>query len=59
MTGRAAHVMVYEEGAVLEDTNWQAPEYCFQKGKKQQPEYRSIVSEIVDLKRASRVLRGL
>ncbi|XP_042388726.1 uncharacterized protein At4g14100-like [Zingiber officinale] len=58
-TGRTAHVMVYEEGAVLEDANWQAPEYCFQKGKKQQPEYRSIVSEIADLKRTSRVLRGL
>ncbi|XP_074573449.1 uncharacterized protein At4g14100-like [Curcuma longa] len=58
-TGRTAHVMVYEEGAVLEDANWQAPEYCFQKGKKQQPEYQSIVTEIVDLKRASRVLRGL
>ncbi|XP_042393467.1 uncharacterized protein At4g14100-like [Zingiber officinale] len=58
-TGRTAHVMVYEEGAVLEDANWQAPEYCFQKGKKEQPEYRSIVSEIADLKRASRVLRGL
>ncbi|KAK9113301.1 hypothetical protein Syun_020098 [Stephania yunnanensis] len=29
-TGRAAHVMTFEVGAVLEDHEWQAPVYCFQ-----------------------------
>ncbi|KAH7653717.1 hypothetical protein IHE45_19G097800 [Dioscorea alata] len=28
-TGRAAHVMTFEVGAVLEDEKWQAPVYCF------------------------------
>ncbi|XP_010527438.1 PREDICTED: uncharacterized protein At4g14100 [Tarenaya hassleriana] len=28
-TGREAHVMTYEVGAVLEDEKWQAPVYCF------------------------------
>ncbi|KAB8094486.1 hypothetical protein EE612_021680 [Oryza sativa] len=31
-TGRTSHVMSFEEGAVLEDAEWQAPEYCFGKG---------------------------
>ncbi|KAK9277703.1 hypothetical protein L1049_007250 [Liquidambar formosana] len=30
-TGRAAHVMTFEEGKVLGDANWQAPVYCFEK----------------------------
>ncbi|KAL6313336.1 hypothetical protein AAG906_004171 [Vitis piasezkii] len=30
-TGRTAHVMTFEVGAVLEDTKWQAPVYCFEK----------------------------
>ncbi|KAL6636508.1 hypothetical protein ACP70R_024080 [Stipagrostis hirtigluma subsp. patula] len=30
-TGRIAHVMSFEAGAVLEDAEWQAPEYCFTK----------------------------
>ncbi|KAF0906177.1 hypothetical protein E2562_009198 [Oryza meyeriana var. granulata] len=30
-TGRTSHVMSFEEGAVLEDAGWQAPEYCFSK----------------------------
>lgn len=25
-------MMSFEEGAVLEDAEWQAPEYCFGKG---------------------------
>ncbi|KAK6930732.1 hypothetical protein RJ641_002525 [Dillenia turbinata] len=29
-SGRAAHVMTFEVGAVLEDAHWQAPVYCFQ-----------------------------
>ncbi|RVW78025.1 Uncharacterized protein CK203_044891 [Vitis vinifera] len=29
--GRTAHVMTFEVGAVLEDTKWQAPVYCFEK----------------------------
>ncbi|KFK36298.1 hypothetical protein AALP_AA4G104200 [Arabis alpina] len=33
-TGREAHVMTYEVGAVLEDEKWQAPVYCFDKAKK-------------------------
>ncbi|RVW29233.1 Uncharacterized protein CK203_083979 [Vitis vinifera] len=28
---RTAHVMTFEVGAVLEDTKWQAPVYCFEK----------------------------
>ncbi|PON68429.1 transferase [Parasponia andersonii] len=28
-TGREAHVMTFEVGAVLEDAKWQAPPYCF------------------------------
>ncbi|XP_039068871.1 uncharacterized protein At4g14100-like [Hibiscus syriacus] len=28
-TGREAHVMTFEVGAVLEDSKWQAPIYCF------------------------------
>ncbi|KAL6843549.1 hypothetical protein ACP4OV_026611 [Aristida adscensionis] len=28
-TGRVVHVMSFEPGAVLEDAQWQAPEYCF------------------------------
>ncbi|XP_020191711.1 uncharacterized protein At4g14100 [Aegilops tauschii subsp. strangulata] len=32
-TGRTAHVMSFEPGAVLEDaTEWQAPDYCFAAG---------------------------
>ncbi|XP_006650901.2 uncharacterized protein At4g14100-like [Oryza brachyantha] len=31
-TGKTSHVMAFEEGAVLEDAEWQAPEYCFGKG---------------------------
>ncbi|XP_061992632.1 uncharacterized protein At4g14100-like [Rosa rugosa] len=30
-TGREAHVMTFEVGAVLEDAKWQAPVYCFDK----------------------------
>ncbi|XP_075657215.1 uncharacterized protein At4g14100-like [Castanea sativa] len=30
-TGREAHVMTFEVGAVLEDAKWQAPVYCFEK----------------------------
>ncbi|XP_058102842.1 uncharacterized protein At4g14100-like [Magnolia sinica] len=30
-TGRSAHVMTFEVGAVLEDVKWQAPVYCFEK----------------------------
>ncbi|KAK1319813.1 Uncharacterized protein QJS10_CPB04g00087 [Acorus calamus] len=29
-TGRSAHVMTFEVGAVLEDAKWQAPVYCFE-----------------------------
>ncbi|KAF4346863.1 hypothetical protein G4B88_015484 [Cannabis sativa] len=29
-TGRNAHVMTFEVGAVLEDSKWQAPPDCFQ-----------------------------
>ncbi|XP_073133981.1 uncharacterized protein At4g14100 [Henckelia pumila] len=30
-TGRSIHVMTFEVGAVLEDSEWQAPVYCFDK----------------------------
>ncbi|CAA7012990.1 unnamed protein product [Microthlaspi erraticum] len=33
-TGREAHVMTFEVGAVLEDEKWQAPVYCFNKEEK-------------------------
>ncbi|CAH2052890.1 unnamed protein product [Thlaspi arvense] len=33
-TGREAHVMTFEVGAVLEDKKWQAPVYCFHNEKK-------------------------
>ncbi|XP_010466733.1 PREDICTED: uncharacterized protein At4g14100-like [Camelina sativa] len=33
-TGREAHVMTFEVGAVLEDEKWQAPVYCFHNEKK-------------------------
>ncbi|XP_019088921.1 PREDICTED: uncharacterized protein At4g14100-like, partial [Camelina sativa] len=33
-TGREAHLMTFEVGAVLEDEKWQAPVYCFNKEKK-------------------------
>ncbi|XP_075504663.1 uncharacterized protein At4g14100-like [Primulina tabacum] len=29
-TGRSIHVMTFEVGAVLEDSEWQAPVYCFE-----------------------------
>ncbi|WOL17979.1 hypothetical protein Cni_G26772 [Canna indica] len=58
-TGRAAHVMIYEEGAVLEDDKWQAPVYCFQKEEDESPEHQSTISEIMDLKRSSTFLRGI
>ncbi|KAM2745530.1 hypothetical protein PS2_021245 [Malus domestica] len=32
-TGREAHVMTFEVGAVLEDAKWQAPVYCFDNKK--------------------------
>ncbi|MQM09256.1 hypothetical protein Taro_042128 [Colocasia esculenta] len=35
-TGRSAHVMTFEVGAVLEDAKWQAPVYCFEKGEGEQ-----------------------
>ncbi|XP_013653020.1 uncharacterized protein At4g14100-like isoform X1 [Brassica napus] len=33
-TGREAHVMTFEVGAVLEDEKWQAPVYCFHNENK-------------------------
>ncbi|KAJ4768951.1 hypothetical protein LUZ62_079326 [Rhynchospora pubera] len=42
-TGRTAHVMTFEVGAVLDDAAWQAPVYCFHKNdtdttKEEQPQ---------------------
>ncbi|CAH8261598.1 unnamed protein product [Arabidopsis lyrata] len=34
-TGREAHVMTFDVGAVLEDEKWQAPVYCFHNEKKE------------------------
>lgn len=34
-TGRAVHVMTFEVGAVLEDSAWQAPVYCFDGRQKE------------------------
>ncbi|CAL9782418.1 unnamed protein product [Musa acuminata subsp. burmannicoides] len=62
-TGRAAHVMIYEEGAVLEDAKWQAPVYCFQKGKEESREHQHInydaIHQIIDQKMSLGVLHGL
>ncbi|KAL2903698.1 hypothetical protein RDABS01_002408 [Bienertia sinuspersici] len=33
-TGRVVHVVTFEVGAVLEDSKWQAPVYCFNKEEK-------------------------
>ncbi|KAM7487063.1 hypothetical protein LguiB_024547 [Lonicera macranthoides] len=33
-SGRGAHVMTFEVGAVLEDAKWQVPSYCFDNNKK-------------------------
>ncbi|KAI5404789.1 uncharacterized protein At4g14100 [Lathyrus oleraceus] len=33
-SGYTAHVMTFEVGAVLEDSNWQAPVYCFNQTEK-------------------------
>lgn len=55
--------MIYEEGAVLEDAKWQAPVYCFQKGKEESLEHQHInydaVHQIVDQKMSLGVLHGL
>ncbi|XP_021746092.1 uncharacterized protein At4g14100-like isoform X2 [Chenopodium quinoa] len=40
-TGRAVHVITFEEGAVLEDSQWQAPVYCFNK-KEEKEEQQQI-----------------
>lgn len=32
VAGRTIHVMTFEVGAVLEDSKWQAPVYCFGEG---------------------------
>lgn len=37
-TGREAHVMTFEVGAVLEDAKWQAPLYCFDKKTETHPQ---------------------
>uniref|UniRef100_A0A0D9W1F9 Uncharacterized protein n=1 Tax=Leersia perrieri TaxID=77586 RepID=A0A0D9W1F9_9ORYZ len=44
-TGRTSHVMSFEEGAVLEDAGWQAPEYCF--GKDDETSNEALISEPV------------
>ncbi|XP_059278706.1 uncharacterized protein At4g14100-like [Lycium ferocissimum] len=46
-TGRSIHVMTFEVGAVLEDTKWQAPVYCFEKEKvKDHPTSDNTILEI-------------
>ncbi|CAL1392113.1 unnamed protein product [Linum trigynum] len=49
-TGRHAHVMTFEVGAVLEDAGWQAPAYCFggeqQRGKERNPAAGRIESVV-------------
>ncbi|KAE8664441.1 mitochondrial substrate carrier family protein [Hibiscus syriacus] len=43
-TGYTAHVMTFEVGAVLEDSEWQAPVYCFKEDeeKRKQAVIRSL-----------------
>ncbi|KAA8529970.1 hypothetical protein F0562_034426 [Nyssa sinensis] len=42
-TGRAAHVMTFEVGAVLEDEKWQAPAYCFENAPSPKAKHDSVI----------------
>ncbi|KAF8378075.1 hypothetical protein HHK36_029410 [Tetracentron sinense] len=58
-TGRAAHVMTFEVGAVLEDAKWQAPVYCFEKsGDQKNTELGSVVAGGSQENLVAGVLRG-
>ncbi|XP_077250201.1 uncharacterized protein At4g14100-like [Tasmannia lanceolata] len=59
-TGRSAHVMTFEVGAVLEDAKWQAPVYCFEKEEKNS-QAQSLFAEGTheNLVQERRALRGL
>ncbi|OAY79526.1 Uncharacterized protein ACMD2_15104 [Ananas comosus] len=67
-TGRQAHVMTFEVGKYLEDAEWQAPVYCFDKGEDEEEEEeeerveqpQSIASDVFDQNLMhKRSLRGL
>ncbi|XP_068661304.1 uncharacterized protein At4g14100-like [Aristolochia californica] len=41
-TGRSAHVMTFEVGAVLVDDKWQSPVYCFERKEEDEPTLQSV-----------------
>ncbi|XP_022738252.1 uncharacterized protein At4g14100-like [Durio zibethinus] len=43
-TGYTAHVMTFEVGAILEDSQWQAPVYCFNEGEEKRKKEAVIES---------------
>ncbi|MCO5579247.1 hypothetical protein L7F22_033101 [Adiantum nelumboides] len=45
-SGMSAHVMTFEEGAVLEDSNWQAPAYCFDEQNDGELKKQRLVTDI-------------
>ncbi|KAJ4972975.1 hypothetical protein NE237_006149 [Protea cynaroides] len=58
-TGRVAHVMTFEVDAVLEDSKWQAPVYCFDKsGEDNHPDFHSVAAAHSNLITAEGLLRG-
>ncbi|KAJ0974609.1 hypothetical protein J5N97_016574 [Dioscorea zingiberensis] len=53
-TGRAAHVMTFEVGAVLEDEKWQAPVYCFEKSDENVGKTEEVLQESLMLEKSLR-----
>ncbi|KAI3926076.1 hypothetical protein MKW98_028212 [Papaver atlanticum] len=47
-TGRSAHVMTFEVGAVLGDEHWQAPSYCFEGGEKEDDDSDGILESSME-----------
>ncbi|KAJ6812154.1 uncharacterized protein M6B38_150165 [Iris pallida] len=58
-TGRSAHVMTFEVGAVLEDSKWQAPWYCFDKAGGVRTEERLSFADNSEELTQKRSLRGV
>lgn len=60
-SGRSAHVMTFEVGAVLEDAKWQAPVYCFEKkDAEKNPKTHPVVADgYLETPVQARTLRGL
>ncbi|XXG49675.1 hypothetical protein AAC387_Pa02g3786 [Persea americana] len=59
-TGRSAHVMTFEVGAVLEDAKWQAPVYCFEKkDAEKNAKTHPVIADGFQTSVQERTLRGL